>query len=115
MATIAHLVIEKGTTRCFGLNFQKTGVTTSIEGWSIYFTVKEDMEDADSSALIKKTITDHYNEDAGETLIELSISDTDLIPGTYYYSIDFKDDSDNENVLFKGQFIVVDTVLDSRS
>jgi len=107
--------IEKGTTKKIELYFKEDGIGFDITDWTIYMTVKEDMEDADSQALIAKTITSHSEPENGKTLIELSIADTDLTPGSYYYSIDYKDDSDNEGVLFWGHLEISDAVLDSRS
>ena len=109
------LTIEKGSTKNYELQFTSDGASQSIEDWTVYFTLKEDMEDADSSALIKKTITSHSDASGGITLVELSKTDTNLTPGTYYFSFDYKDDDDNEGVLFWGHLTIKDSVLDSRS
>ena len=102
-----NLKIYCKTTKTYELKFTsiETGIAISIDNWTIYYTVKENKEDSDANAKIKKEITSHSDPDSGIVLIPLSVSDTDLIPKSYYYSIDYKDDSTpaNEGVLFEGR------------
>ena len=65
------------------LQFTENGVAVDITGWTVYFTVKSLLSDADVSAVISKTITVHSNPTDGKTLLELSVTDTNLI-GSYF-------------------------------
>jgi hypothetical protein len=100
--TCRNLVIFRNTSKSFQLNFKDTvGNPEDITGWTVYFTVKEKMEDADVDAKISKDITSHYDATAGKTLISLTASDTNL-KGNYYYDVKYKDDSNNTGILFHG-------------
>ena len=108
------LEIYSKTTKTYELIFKKNGVAENITGWTIYFTCKTNMKDSDNNAKIKKDITAHSDPINGKTLIELSTTDTDLI-GSYYYSIDYKDDDDNVGILFTGRIRFIKPVLNSRA
>ena len=109
------LEIYKGTTEGYELLFYEDGLLIDITGWKIYFTVKEKMNDSDANAKIAKTISSHEDATNGKTLIELSKADTNITKGNYYYSIDYLDDEDNEDVLVQGRLRIIEPVLDSRS
>jgi len=114
MPECKKLAIFKKDTRTFELRFKKNGAGIDITDWTIYFTVKEKMEDNDSSAIIKKDVTAHTDPSNGVTTIDLSSEDTDHT-GNYYYSIDYKDGDGNEGVLFYGKIKFVESVRDTRS
>lgn len=109
-----NLQIYKKTTKAYELRFKKNGIPEDITGWTIYFVVKENMEDTDANAKIFKKITSHIDATNGKTLIELTKDDTNL-HGNYYYSVDYKDDEGNEIVLFNGRVKFVETVIKTRS
>jgi len=110
-----NIEFYKGTTEGYELLFYEDGLLVDITGWKVYFTVKEKMNDSDANAKIAKTISSHEDALNGKTLIELSKTDTNITKGNYYYSIDYKDDEDNEDVLIRGRLVVKESVLDSRS
>jgi len=91
------------SSKTYELIFEKNGISEDITGWSIYLTVKENMEDTDTNAKISKTVTVHSEPTNGKTLISLTSSDTDILAGMYWYSIDYKDNLGNEGVLFWGK------------
>ena len=100
--TCRNLVIFRNTSKSFQLNFtENNGNPKDITGWTIYFTVKEKMEDSDGLAKISKDITSHYDAKGGKTLISLETDDTDL-KGNYYYDVKFKDADGNADILFHG-------------
>lgn len=71
-----------------------------ISGWTVWFTVKEDINDPDEEAVIQKEITTHTNAQEGVTLLSLSNEDTDIEPDEYHYDIQFtKDDGDRQTVM----------------
>lgn len=113
MSNEKELSIFKGTSVGYELIFTEDNLPIDITGWTVYFTVKEKMEDPDSSAAISKEITTHEDPTAGISVIELSNVDTDISSGSYYYSIDYKDTDDNTKVVLHGRIRVMDSVRDS--
>ena len=93
------LTISRKTSKSFQLNFKKDHNPVDITGWTVYFTVKDKMEETDNNAKIKKDITSHLDATGGRTLIELSPVDTDL-KGNMYYDIKYKDPIGNIGILF---------------
>ena len=109
-----NLAIFKGSTPIYQLNVKKNGVATDITGWTFYMTVKKNMEDADSAAIIDKKITDHSDATNGETQIELDVEDTEYT-GNYYYSIDWKDSDDSSGQVIYGRIQFIDTVRNTKN
>jgi len=114
MTEYENLEIFAKTTHQYELTFTENGIAIDLTGWTVYFYVKENMEDSDANAKIKKTITSHSNATLGETLISLSSSDTDL-SGSHYYEISYLDDDSNQDVLLFGRINFRKPVLDTRS
>jgi len=110
-----NLEIYKNTTKTYELWFTKNGAGTDITGWTIFFTVKENMKDADISAKIKKDITSHDDATSGKTSIELSATDTALPAGNYYYDIKYLDDDGNQDIILSGRLRIVDPVTQRTS
>ena len=109
------LEIIRKTTKNYELKFTKDGLVTDITGWTIYFTVKESMEDIDASAKIAKIVTTFANAEGGIALIELTSTDTDITAGNYWYSIDYRDSDDNEDTLLTGKIKIKEPVLKDRA
>ena len=108
------LEVVKKTTKIYELIFKKDGVYEDITGWSIYFTAKANMNDSDANAKISKTVTSHSDPTNGVTLITLEPADTDIDAGNYYYSMDWKDNDDNEGVFFQGKLRIIESVRKTR-
>jgi hypothetical protein len=64
-----------------------------ITGWELWVTVKKDMSDADSDAVIQKHVTSHDDPSGGITSFTFTPSDTSALSGNYYYDIQLKTDS----------------------
>lgn len=110
------LRIVKNTTQIYELVFeQENGQAQDITGWTIYFTVKVQVKDPDSSAVISQVITTHSDPLKGKTLIELTPDDTDITAGNYYHSVDFKNTLDQTGVLFTGKLKIQKAVRADRS
>jgi len=87
------------------LYFEKSDYSTEdLTGQTVYFTVKSDKTDADSAALIAKTITTHAEPTSGKTEIVLTATDTNKTPGMYYYGIERMDASGKISVVAEGLF-----------
>jgi len=100
---------HRRSTQPYKIKVKKDGIAEDITGWTIYFTLKTSMNDNDNQAIIDKKITAHSDATNGESLIEFTASETDLV-GTYYFSVDYKDDEDNEGVLLYGRIEFEDIV-----
>lgn len=81
----------RGDDQIFALEFKEDGVVKNITGWTVYFTLKKNIDDADTAAVLKKDITSHTDPTNGKTEIKLTNTDTDTFDGTYYYDIQYKD------------------------
>ncbi len=110
--TCKNLEIPRKTTKNYEIVFTKDGANEDITGWTIYFMAKEKMDDPDTSAVIDKEVTIHTDPTNGETIIELTSSDTDISCGNYYYSIDYLDDEGNEGILVWGKLKISKKVRD---
>ena len=86
-----NLEVRRGDTAGYDINFvDKDNAPVDITGWTVYFTVKEKIEDEDSAAKIKKEISSHTNPTEGETTITLTSLDTALEPKPYLFDIRVK-------------------------
>lgn len=89
-----NLQCTRGDDKFFVLTFtDSNGDPIDITGWTVYFTVKSNLNDSDDDALISKDVTDHTSPTNGITKIHLTSSDTNLV-GTYFYDIQIKRDDD---------------------
>lgn len=82
------------------------GSAIDITGYTVWFTVKERESDIDANAIIQKEVTSHSDPTNGETTIDLTNSDMDINPKTYYYDIQWKDTNDKIKTILKAKFIV---------
>lgn len=114
MVEYRDLKIFTKSTRDYKLTLFKDNATANITDWKIFFVVKLNMEDTDENAKISKTITSHLDAVNGDTLIELSSSDTDL-SGVHWYEISYLDDEGNQAPIFFGKINFKKPVLQTRS
>lgn len=105
-----ELKLYRNTSKTYEIQFTKNGFAQNITGWTIYFTVKENMEDSDTNAKIKKDITNISDPINGIALIELSTTDTDLKPKSYFYDVKYKDNNGNADILITGRITVQEPV-----
>jgi len=101
-AQCINLEVIQKSTPSYELVFTEDDVALDITGWTIYFTVKQNMNDTDANAVINKKITTHSDPTNGKTLITLTNTETNLT-GNYYYAVDYKDDEGNEDTLYYGR------------
>lgn len=104
----SKLRVNRGTTFIITLHYQKDGVSASLAGATVRFTVKTteyDAESDDSTALVLKNITAHTDEAAGITEILLEPADTDdITPGLYYFDIKVAEASGAVYKIIEGRF-----------
>lgn len=100
------LVVFRRTTNVYELFFTTDSIPEDITDWTIYFTMKLQQKDPETSAIIVKDITAHTDAEHGKTEIELTPDDTDIDTRPYYYDIVVKDDEGNINVIANGRIHV---------
>ena len=103
---IEELVVTRGDDKKWSLLLTKRDSTPhNITGWTVFFTVKSAVADADASAKITKNITDHADPLNGLTTIELAAGDTSSLPiASYFYDIQVKTTLGKIYTIQKGKF-----------
>lgn len=100
-----QLEIKRGDTQNYTLYFKdENGAVIDITGWIVFFTVKENIDDTDDNAKIKKTITAHSDAVNGETTIALSSVDTNLV-GNYLFDIQIKKSTGEIKTILEGNVV----------
>jgi hypothetical protein len=105
--TIKNVI--RGDTRQINCTLNANGNPVDITGWTAFFTVNANNDPiTDAGAVIEKETTTHINPTEGETGFTLENSDTqNLVPGVYFYDIQFKDTDGNITSIPQAEFIVV--------
>ena len=117
--TYTTIPIMKATTVNKSITVYEADSATprDITGWTIFFTLKRNIADPDSLAILTKDITVHTDPTNGVSQLALSADDTDIYPDTYFYDLKFKT-AEGEIAVpddFPGRFEVHDTVTDRES
>lgn len=107
---MSKITYYRGDDNTISLEFTQDDVAVDITGWTIFFTVKRNMDADDDSADLQKDVTSHTDAAAGETEITLTDADTDDLSGCYYYDIQYKDDSGLIKTVLKGTIEFVEDV-----
>lgn len=81
----------RGDTFELTISFKDGDLAQNITGWTIFFTLKNNIDDADADAVISKDVTQHTSPTAGVTQILLTAAETTDLNGSYYYDIQYKD------------------------
>jgi len=81
----------RGDDQVLALEFKLDGVPKDITGWTVFFTVKKNVGDLDTDAVIKKEITTHTDPTNGKTEIPVLDTETDPLDGVYFYDVQYKD------------------------
>ena len=92
------------------VNVSGTVAPIDITGYTFFFTVKENDTDTDDDAKISKTVTNHSNPTAGQTIISMGTADTNLEPKVYIYDISMKDTVSNVTTLVKGELEIMQDI-----
>jgi hypothetical protein len=85
-----NLDIKRGDSKTYTIKFRdKDNNPVDITGWKVYFTVKTNLAETDENAKIKKDVVSHVDPINGETQINLTATDTNLV-GNYIFDIQYK-------------------------
>ncbi len=110
MNNIINLEGVRGDNFELQLIFKTINGPININGWIIYFTIKEKTYKNDLSAVIKKDITTHILPSEGKTSIVLTHSETDNIIGTFQYDVQYKTPTDILKTFMRGTIKFIDDV-----
>lgn len=90
---ITNIQINRGDSFSRPISLKNSsGVGIDITSYKFYFTVKSIFSNVrdDSDAVIKKDITIFSNPTGGEFMLDLTSVETDVQPGNYQYSFQYK-------------------------
>ncbi len=96
---VQSLTIYRGDDKYYVLTFTDSeGVAIDISTWIVFFTAKQDIDDDDDHALIKKNVGPgqseaHTDPTHGKTQIHLTHTNTNMV-GNKYYDIQIKKPTD---------------------
>lgn len=95
-------------------DYKITGIIKDITGYTFYFTVKINLNDADEDAIISKDITNLSDPTNGVVNISIDRADTVGFVGVYFYDIVYDDTVPNRIPVIKGNFEIKQAVTDRR-
>lgn len=83
--------ITQGDDVTFDILFEETdGTAIDITDWTVWLTIKESRDDADSEALIQQTVTSHDAPSKGQTSVTFAAADTDGLMGNKHWDLQYK-------------------------
>lgn len=94
---------------CEGFLTGRMGIT----GYTCYLTIKENIDDADASAIVATSWTSHISAANGHT--STTVDFASKTPGTYFYDVQLKDGSNNVVTCGRGTIIIEEDVTDSEA
>jgi hypothetical protein len=114
---IKNLEVIRTDTKTYKVTITDDGAVVNITGHTLFFTVKAKITDADSAALISKTVVCPNNSDsiAGIGFITLSSTDTAILAGNYTYDLKYQKDTNLRKTVMSGIYQVNNTVTQRTS
>ena len=98
----------KGDTYSIDLTIETAlGVAVDLTGATVFFTVKRNLQDADSKALISKDITSFTSPTTGDVAITLTDTDVDYV-GEFFYDVKIKYPNTKIQSVLTDKFILAD-------
>lgn len=109
---MAKIRIIKGDDITFDCEFKNGCSAVDLTGATLFFTIKTlaNADNSDTTAIISKTITNHYDAVNGRTRIELTSTDTNVKAGNYWYDIQLKDSGGKISSCEKGQIEILQDI-----
>lgn len=93
----------QGDDQTINLEFTKDdGTAHDITNWTVFVTVKENIDDSDEQAVYSTDITSHDAPQDGQTSFILDSSSTSSFEGGYQYDIQVKRDDDSITTVMQG-------------
>ena len=103
-----ELTLTRGDTRTFRITVKDNGSAFDLSGYSCYFTVKADKNDADADAIIGPITGSIVVAANGTVDFELDETDTAVEVGKYYYDVTVDDGANIFTVLESNITVVLD-------
>lgn len=82
------------------------GNAVDLTGGTLFFTVKNTIDDVDDDALISKEITTFSAPTTGVATVTLTPTETDLPAGNYFYDVQFKSSGNVISSSFRDYLVV---------
>lgn len=102
--------ISRGTTRFIILNIQLDGVSEDLTADTINFLVKTNKTDANSDAVINVDADVITSGSTGTAIISLSVADTDIPFGNYFYETLWTKDTGEKFMLLDSNINILERV-----
>ena len=104
------LQFVRGDDVTYNLQFKdSTGTPINITGWKVYFTIKLNIDDPDTAAVLKVDVTTHLDPVNGRTQIKLTNVQTDILEGAYRYDLQVKKtDGTINTIMLDGMKVLAD-------
>lgn len=106
------LCIVKGDDKNYRLVFTVGTAPLNLTGYTVFFTLKDDLDDSDEQAKIQVIVTVHTDPTNGITNIPLTNVQTKIPTGNYVYDIQLRDPIGKITTVIRGQASVVYEVTD---
>jgi len=110
-----NIVILRACSKTYEIKFTLSNAPINITGWTIIFMAKVDLTDPNSSAVISKFYhtTDFLDAPNGKMLIQLSMDDTTIDAGNYYFGIKFITNADpaDAGIIVQGRMLIQNAVI----
>jgi hypothetical protein len=110
MISKIDLEFIRGDSKLIELEILRDAVAVDISGWTLYFTMKKSINEADEVAGIKKDITQHSDPTHGKTQIAISSIETRNLEGIYLYDIRIRDMQDNVITILMGRVTIIESL-----
>ena len=110
MSNLDLILIKKDSKTYTFTITDSDGVAVDISGWSVYFTVKESLEDTDVNAIISKNVVfpSDATSVAGIGYLPLTSVETDVVLGNFYYDMKLVD-GDSRETFLRGKYNIIPT------
>lgn len=82
------------------------GEAIDLTNCTVFFTAKRKRDDTDDEAIIKKQITSFSDPQSGIATLQLTKSETDISPRSYYFDIQLKQSNGKISSIQAGRLIV---------
>jgi len=104
---MADLSMFRGDDKTWNLTFtDSNGTAINLTSATIFLTVKKNTSDADTSAVISKTVTAHTNPTGGISALTVTHTDSAIAIGNYYYDIQLVDSAGSVTTITNGSFTI---------
>jgi len=99
---ITNIKAVRGDTFSRSLTITQNDEPVDITDWTIYLTLKSDIDDSDGDAVYTQDVTSHTVAASGQTVVSIPKTTTINLTGDYQYGIKAKKSDDTTLTLLAG-------------